>query len=628
VGERVTLTARRYRHLGGAGAVLVVLLGLLLPRLAVPQSAGPKVVVSHALSMHGDLKYPAGFAHFQYVNPEAPKGGDVKLAAIGTFDTLNPFVLKGVPAAGSLGVFDTLTVSSEDEPFSQYGLVAESIEVPADRTWVAFNLRPQARFHDGSPITVEDVIWTFDALKTKGRPFYRSYYAQVTKAEKVGDRKVRFTFAPGDNRELPLIVGQLPVLSRAYWSHRDFEKTTLEPPPGSGAYRVESVDAGRSITYRRVKDYWAAKLPVNVGRDNFDSIRFDYYRDGTVALEAFKAGEYDFREENSSKNWATAYTSPAVTQGLIRKEEIKNEVPTGMQGFVFNTRRPIFQDARVRRALGYAFDFEWSNKNLFYGAYTRTKSYFSNSELASSGLPSADELKVLEPLRGKVPDEVFTKEYQPPVTDGSGTIRDGAREALRLLAEAGWIVKGQKLVNARGEPMQFEILIDDPTWERIALPFAKNLERLGITARVRTVDAAQYEKRQDDFDFDMIVTVWAQSLSPGNEQRDFWGSQAAGERGSRNLAGIKDPAVDRLIDLLIQAPDRAGLVARTRALDRVLLWGYYVIPHWHIRAFRVAYWDKFGRPTVAPRFALGFDTWWIDAQKEAALARRKGEVPK
>jgi microcin C transport system substrate-binding protein len=619
---------RGQRRMGGAGVVLLVILGLFVPRSAVPQATGSKVTVSHALSMHGDLKYPTGFAHFLYVNPEAPKGGDVKLAAIGTFDTLNPFVLKGVPAAGIGGVFDTLTVSSDDEPFSQYGLVAESIEVPADRSWVAFTLRPQARFHDGSSITVEDVIWTFESLKTKGRPFYRSYYAQVTKAEKAGDRKVRFTFGPGDNRELPLIVGQLPVLSRAYWSHRDFEKTTLESPLGSGAYRVEAVDAGRSITYRRVKDYWAARLPVNVGRNNFDSIRFDYYRDGTVALEAFKAGEYDFREENSSKNWATAYTSPAVTAGLIRKEEIKNEVPTGMQGFVFNTRRPIFQDARVRRALAYAFDFEWSNKNLFYGAYSRTRSYFSNSELASSGLPSAEELKILEPLRGKIPDEVFTKEYQPPTTDGSGNNRDGAREALRLLAEAGWTVKGQKLVNARGEPMQFEILIDEPTWERIALPFAKNLERLGITARVRTADPAQYEKRQDDFDFDMIVAVWAESLSPGNEQRDFWGSQAAGERGSRNLAGIKDPAVDRLIDLLIQAPDRAGLVARTRALDRVLLWGHYVIPHWHIRAFRVVYWDKFGRPTVAPRFALGFDTWWVDAQKETALARRKGEVPK
>jgi microcin C transport system substrate-binding protein len=628
VGERVSPSRRGRPRLGRVGVLLLAVGGLLLPRPALPQAAGAKVTTSHALSMHGDLRYPAGFPHFSYVNPEAPKGGDVKLPAIGTFDTLNPFVLKGVGAAGMSGVFDTLTVSSADEPFSQYGLVAESIEVPADRSWVAFTLRPQARFHDGTPITAEDVIWTFDTLKAKGHPFYRSYYAQVAKAEKVGDRKVRFSFGPGDNRELPLIVGQLPVLSRAYWSHRDFEKTTLEPPLGSGAYRVEAVDPGRSITYRRVKDYWAAKLPVNVGRDNFDSIRFDYYRDGTVALEAFKAGEYDFREENSAKNWATAYTSPAVTAGLIRKEEIKNEVPTGMQGFVFNTRRPIFQDARVRRALGYAFDFEWSNKNLFYGAYTRTKSYFSNSELASSGLPSAEELKILEPLRGKVPDEVFTKEYQPPATDGSGNIRDGAREALRLLGEAGWTVKGQKLVNARGEPMQFEILIDDPTWERIALPFAKNLERLGITARVRTVDPAQYEKRQDDFDFDMIVAVWGQSLSPGNEQRDFWGSPAAGEHGSRNLAGIQDPAVDRLIDLVIQAPDRASLVTRTRALDRVLLWGHYVIPHWHIRAFRVAYWHKFGRPPVPPRFALGFDTWWVDAQKEAALARRKGEVPK
>ena len=614
--------------MGSIGALLLGVLCLLLPAPAVPETAGSKVTTAHALSMYGDLKYPAGFRHFQYVNPEAPKGGDVKLAAIGTFDTLNPFVLKGVPAVGLGGVFDTLTVSSDDEPFSQYGLVAETIEIPVDRSWVAFTLRPQARFHDGSPMTVEDVIWTFDALKTKGRPFYRSYYAQVTKAEKVGERKVRFTFGPGDNRELPLIVGQLPVLSRAYWSPRDFERTTLEPPLGSGAYRVESIDPGRSITYRRVKDYWAQKLPVNVGRDNFDSIRYDYYRDVTVAIEAFKGGEYDFRPENVAKNWATAYATPAVARGLIKKEEIPNEVPTGMQAFVYNTRRPIFQDARVRRALAYAFDFEWTNKSLFYGAYTRTKSFFSNSELASSGLPGPDELKVLAPFRGKVPDEVFTKEYQPPATDGSGNIRDGMREALRLLGEAGWTVRGQKLVNGRGEPMQFEILLDDPTWERIALPFAKNLERLGITARVRVVDAAQYEKRQDDFDFDMIVTVWAQSLSPGNEQREFWGSQTAGERGSRNLAGIKDPVVDRLIDLVIQAPDRSALVARTRALDRVLLWGHYVIPHWHIRAFRVVYWDKFGRPAASPKYALGFDTWWVDAQKEAALARRKGEIPK
>ena len=614
------------------GALLLAVLGLLLPGPASAQPAGApaggKVTAAHGFSMYGDLKYPASFRHFQYVNPEAPKGGDVKLAAIGTFDTLNPFVLKGVPAIALGNVYDTLTVSSEDEPFSQYGLVAETIEMPADRSWVAFTLRPQARFHDGSPITVEDVIWTFDALKTKGRPFYRSYYAQVLKAEKVGERKVRFAFAPGENRELPLIVGQLPVLSRAYWSKRDFEKTTLEPPLGSGPYRVEALDPGRSITYRRVKDYWGAKLPVNVGRDNFDSLRYDYYRDSTVAIEALKGGEYDFRPENVAKNWATAYATPAVTRGVLKKEEIPNEVPTGMQGFAFNVRRPIFQDPRVRRALAYAFDFEWSNKNLFYGAYTRTKSYFSNSELASSGVPSGEELKILEPFRGKVPDEVFTKEYQPPTTDGSGNIRDGAREALRLLGEAGWTVKGQKLVDGRGEPMQFEILLDDSTWERIALPFAKNLERLGVTARVRVVDAAQYEKRQDDFDFDVLVTVWPQSLSPGNEQREFWGSQVAGERGSRNLAGIKDPVVDKLIDLVIQAPDRPGLVARTRALDRVLLWGHYVIPHWHIRAFRVVYWDKFARPAVSPKNALGFDTWWVDAAKEPALARRKGEIPK
>src|SRR5262245_1408847 len=569
------------RWMGPLLLSLLLFLGWVGP--AAPQTGGLKVTTGPGISMHGDLKYPPGFTHFQYVNPDAPKYGSVKLAAIGTFDTLNPFVLKGVPATGLGGVFDTLTVASEDEPFSQYGLVAESIEMPQDRSWVAFTLRPQARFHDGSPITVEDVIWTFDALKAKGRPFYRSYYAQVVKAEKVGDRKVRFTFGPGDNRELPLIVGQLPVLSRTYWAQRDFEKTTLEPPLGSGAYRVESLDPGRSITYRRVKDYRAAKLPVNVGRHNFDSIRYDYYRDTTVAIEALKAGEYDFRLENVAKNWATAYNIPAVTRGLLKKEEIANEVPTGMQGFVLNTRRPLFQDARVRRALAYAFDFEWSNKNLFYGAYTRTKSYFSNSELASSGLPTPEELKILEPLRGKVPDEVFTKEYQPPSTDGSGNIREGAREALRLLAEAGWTVKGQRLVNARGEPMQFEILLDDPTWERIALPFAKNLERLGITARVRVVDAAQFEKRQDDFDFDVIVGLWPQSLSPGNEQREFWGSQAADARGSRNLAGIKDPAVDRLIELLIQAPDRPSLVARTRALDRVLLWGAYVIPLCTIR---------------------------------------------
>jgi microcin C transport system substrate-binding protein len=522
--------------------------------------------------------------------------------------------------------FDTLMVSSSDEPFSEYGLIAESIEVPADRSWVAFTLRPEARFHDGSATTVDDVIWTFETLKAKGQPFFRSYYAQVVKAEKVGDRKVKFSFGPGENRELPLIVGQLPVLSKAYWGKRDFEKTTLDMPLGNGPYRVEAVEPGRSITYRRVKDYWGAKLPVRVGQNNFDSIRYDYYRDITVAVEAFKGGEYDFRQENVAKNWATSYNTPAVTQGLIKKEGIKNEVPTGMQSFVYNTRRPVFQDARVRQALAYAFDFDWMNKTLFYGSYTRTKSYFSNSELASRGLPGPDELKILEPFRGKIPDEVFTKEYAPP--DGSNP-REAAREALRLLQDAGWVVKGQQLVNAKtGEPMGFEILISDPTWERIALPFAKSLERLGVTARVRTVDTAQYQNRTDSFDFDMTVWVWGQSLSPGNEQRDDWGSAAAATPGSRNVAGIKDPVIDKLIDLVISAPDRKSLVTRTQVLDRVLLWSNYVIPQWHINMFRVVYWDKFGRPAINPKYALGFTTWWVDAQKEAALAKRRGEVLK
>ena len=611
---------------------LVLVAAAVLSVAAAIASAQPKgdakVMSGHGFSMYGDLKYPAGFKHFAYVNPSAPKGGDVKLAAIGTFDNLNPYILRGVAAAGLPETFETLMVGSSDEPFSEYGLIAETMEMPSDRSWVAFTLRPEARFHDGSAITIEDVIWTFEILKTKGHPFYRSYYRHVVKAEKVGERKVRFTFDQGENRELPLIVGQLPVMSKTFWAKRDFDKTTLEPVLGSGAYKVDAVEPGRSIVYRRVKNHWGAKLPVNVGRDNFETLRFDYYRDTTVALEAFKAGQYDFRQENAAKNWATAYSGPAISQGLIRKEEIKHEIPTGMQAYAFNTRRPFFQDRRVREALGYAFDFEWTNKHLFYGAYTRTRSYFSNSELAARGVPTQDELKVLEPFRGKVPDEVFTKEYDPPKTDGSGNIRDQLRSAVALLTAAGWTVKNGKLVNAKGEPFEFEILGNDPNFERIALPFAKNLERLGIQARVRTVDSAQYQNRLDGFDFDMTVVVWGQSLSPGNEQRDFWHSAVADTPGSRNYAGIKDPVVDKLIDVLIAAPDRAGLVARTRALDRVLLWGHYVVPHWHIQTFRVAYWDKFSRPATPPKYALGFDTWWVDPQKAADMERRKAAASK
>jgi ABC-type oligopeptide transport system, periplasmic component len=584
------------------------------------------VIIGHALALHGRPKYGPDFVHFEYVNPEAPKGGAVKLATIGTFDSLNPFILKGIAPAGiETFMFDTLMVGSQDEAFTMYGLVAESIEVPRDHSWVAFTLRTQARFHDGSPVTVEDVIFSFETLKSKGHPFYRTYYANVTQAEQVGPRKVKFTFGPSENRELPLIVGQLPVLSKAYWSGRDFEKTTLSALLGSGPYRIESVEPGRSITYRRVPDYWGAQLPVNVGRDNFDTIRYDYYRDATVALEAFKAGEYDFRQENIARDWATAYDIPAVRNGLIKKEALPNELPTGMQAFVYNTRRVVFQDRKVRAALAYVFDFPWTNKNLFYGAYTRTQSYFSNSELAAQGLPSPEELKILEPFKDHLPPEVFTEVYEPPTSDGSGQIRGHLRKAMELLTEAGWTVKNSKLVNTRtGAPMEFEILLDNPSFERVVLPFTRNLARLGITARVRTVDATQYQNRVDDFDFDMIVDGFAQSLSPGNEQRDFWSSAKAEVPGSRNLAGVRDPVVDALIERVISAPDRESLIYRTRALDRVLLWGHYVIPQWHVRDFRLVYWDKFERPKILPRYGLGFDTWWVDPQKAVYLAKQRG----
>jgi microcin C transport system substrate-binding protein len=604
------------------GAAALPLAGLL-PR---PTQADDAVRAAHAIAMHGDPKYGADFKHFDFVNPDAPKGGDVKLSAIGTFDTLNPFTLQGDAAAGVGALFETLTTGSSDEAFTEYGALAQSIEVPDDRSWVAFTLRPEAHWHDGKPISADDVVFSFETLTTKGHPFYRAYYASVDKAERIDDRKVKFTFKMGMNRELPLIMGQLAVIPKHYWEGRDFESPTLDPPLGSGTYKIKSFEPGRSIIFERQKDYWGKDLPINVGQDNWDIIRYDYYRDETVALEAFKAGNYDFRQENSAKNWATAYDVPQVADGRIVKELIPNEIPTGMQGFIFNTRREMFKDARVRQAMAYAFDFEWSNKTLFYGQYTRTKSYFSNSELASSGLPAGDELAILEKYRGRIPDEVFTTEYQPPATDGSGNIRANLRKAIEILKAAGWEIKDSKLTNLQtGKVMEFEILLQltSPAFERITQPFAQNLSRLGITAKLRSVDDAQYQNRLDAFDFDIVVAVFGQSLSPGNEQRDFWGSGSADTKGGRNLIGVKDPVVDELIDMVIQAPDREGLIARTHALDRVLLWGHYVIPHWHIQAFRVAYWNRFSRPAISPRYALGFNTWWVDPQKDAALGQRK-----
>jgi microcin C transport system substrate-binding protein len=506
-------------------------------------------------------------------------------------------------------------------------LIAETVEVPEDRSWVAFTLRPEARFHDDSPITTDDVIFSFKLLKSEGAPFYRFYYANVAGVEKLGERRVRFTFMPGENQELPLIIGQMPVLSKTYWEQRSFEETTLEPPIGSGPYRIERFETGRYVSYRRDDNYWGRDLPVNRGSYNFDLIRHDYYRDTTVALEAFKAGAYDIRPENVAKLWATGYDVPAVAQGLIVKAEIPNGMPSGMQGFAYNIRRPQFQDPRVRQALAYAFDFEWSNRNLFYEQYTRTRSYFDNSELASRDLPLAGERSILEPLRGRIPDAVFTETYQPPVAGSPEKLRENLRIALGLLREAGWTFKDRNLVHGEtGRPFEFEILLSAPTWERITLPFVRNLERLGIEARVRTVDSAQYENRVRDFDFDMIVQVWGQSLSPGNEQRDFWGSRAADVPGSRNVVGIADPAIDTLIEQVIAAPDRQQLLTRVRALDRVLLWNHFVIPHWHLPYTRIAFWDKLGRPRMTPMRGVQLWTWWVDPEKEAALVRRRARL--
>jgi microcin C transport system substrate-binding protein len=603
----------------GLPLCLAVTLSLATPSWPQAQEAPP----AHGIAMHGDLKYGPDFEHFDYVNPNAPKGGTVTFSVIGTFDSFNPYIIKGNAAAGVAALYESLTTQSLDEPFSEYGLLAETMEMPEDRSWVAFTLRPEARWHDGQPVTVDDVIWSLETLRDKGAPFYRYYYKNVKSVEPAGERRVKFTFDETTNRELPLIIGQLPILPKHDFEGREFDRTTLEPPLGSGPYRIKSFEPGRTIVYERVADYWGADVPVNRGSYNFDQLRYEYYRDANVALEAFKAGAYDIRTENTAKFWATAYTGPMFDAGWIVKEEIAHELGTGMQGFAFNLRRPLFQDPKVREALAYAFDFEWTNRTIMYGEYDRTESYFSNTELAAEGLPSAAELVLLEPFRDQLPDEVFSEVYRAPATDGENGIRQNLRTALRLLGEAGWNVEGGRLINAQGQPFQFEILLNGPSFERHTLPFVKNLERLGIVATVRTVDPAQYQNRMDSFDFDMTVESFGQSLSPGNEQRDFWGSESADIPGSRNTIGIKSPVIDQLIERIIEAPTREDLVTATRALDRVLLWGHYVIPHWHSRSFRVAYWNKFDRPEITPPYGLSLFSWWVDPVKVAAVERRK-----
>lgn len=597
---------------------------LVLTCLSLPAGAADAPKPVHGLAMHGDLKYGPDFKHFDYVNPDAPKGGTVRLGATGSFDSFNPFIIKGTAAGASGFVYDTLMDDAADEPFSQYGCLAETVTMPEDRSWVEFQLRKEARWHDGMPVTVDDVIFSFNILVKEGAPFYRFYYGNVAEVTQTGERSVKFTFKPGENRELPLIIGQLTVLPKHYWKDREFNKTTLEPPLGSGPYKITEFEAGRFVKLSRVQDYWGKDIPVMKGYNNFDEIIFDYYRDSNVALEAFLAGRYDYKSENSSKAWATAYETPAVKKGVLVKEQIHHDRPAGMQGFAFNTRRELFSDPQVRHALAYAFNFEWSNKALFYGQYERTRSYFQNSEMAATGLPGPDEMKLLEPFRADLPPEIFTQEYNPPRGDESGNIRGNLRTASKLLTEAGWVIKNGKRINAKtGKLFAFEMLLVSPLFERIALPFAKNLEKLGIAMTVRTIDTAQYRRRLDTFDFDMVVGGFGQSLSPGNEQREFWTTSAAEQEGSRNIIGIKSKAVDAIVEKLIAAPTRKDLVIASRALDRVLQWGHYMIPNWHAPYDRIAYWDKFARPKVTPTRGNQFFAWWIDAAKAQSLSDRK-----
>ena len=570
---------------------------------------------SHGIAMHGSPKYKPDFKHFAYVNPNAPKGGTLVLSRVGSFDSVHPFIIKGVPAQGAGLVYERLLVRSRDEPFTLYARIAETVEMPEDRTSVTFALRPEARFHDGTPIHASDVAFTWRTFRDKGRSNHRLFYKEVAKVDVLGPRKIRFQFRPGGNRELPMIMGLMPVLSEAYYKNIQFKKTTLKPPMGSGPYKLEAVDQGRSVTYRRIKNYWGKDLAVNRGRYNFGTVRFDYYRDQVVALEAFKAGLVDLRHEKDPSRWATGYVSPALAERKILKREFSHGLPGGMKGFAFNTRRQIFKDRKVRQALAFAFDFEWVNKNFFHNSYARTDSYFTNSELAARGLPSVAERALLKPFKKSLPPEVFEKFYQPPHTDGKGSDRKGLRTAMKLLRKAGWKVQGKRMMTAAGNAAKFEILLVNPRNERLALAYARKLRRMGIGVNVRTVDSSQYQFRLNAYDFDMIIYWWDESLSPGNEQAFYWSSGSADTEGTRNYPGIKSPAVDAMIKHLVSARTRSDLVTATRAMDRVLQWGHYVVPLFHLRKDRLAYRDKFGFPVPSPLQGYQLDTWWVKTDK-------------
>jgi len=579
--------------------------------IAAPASAAPE----HAIAMLGPVKYDRAFTQFDYVNPDAPKGGSLRLHALGSFDTLNPYIVRGKPAAGvhhgSGLYFETLAKRSRDEPFTLYGLLAESIETPDDRAWVEFTLRPEAAFSDGSPVTVEDVIFSWETLKEKSLPNARATWSRAQNVTRTGPRSVRFTFENNLDRELPLLfAGFMPILSKIWWEARNFDSTTLEPPLASGPYVIETIDPGRAITYRRNPDYWGKDLAVNRGQNNFDLIRYDYFRDASVALEAFKAGDYDLRFEGDATRWATQYDFPAASEGRVELSVLETGVPSGLNALTFNLRKPEFRDARVREAFANAFDFEWINKALLHDGYVRTTSMFTGSDMAPVGAPVGAELALLEPWRGKIPDAVFGPPYAPPASDGSGRPRANLKRAAGLLDAAGWTVRDGVRVNAAGTPFRIELTIRRPSNEKIALAFGRNLQRLGIEAAVRLVESAQFQGMIDTYDFDMVFGFWGVTLSPGNEQQNYWGAQNAAQPGGRNWAGVADPAVDAMIDALGAAQNRDALVAAARALDRILMWNHYLLPLYHDPGQRLARWSYIAQPSTVPVYGLRPDTLW------------------
>ncbi len=591
-----------------------------------PKPGEAKLKPQHALVMHGKPKYGPDFKHFDYVNPEAPKGGLFLIGEIGTFNTLNPYALRANADVWIARlVHGHLMTRSDDEAFSMYPWIAKSVTMAKDRTWIEFHLNPKAKFSDGTPVTPEDVIFSYKIIITKGRPSLRSYFADVKQVMKTGPHSVKFIFkGTGENRELPLIVaGDLPILSKAFWSKVSFDNNTLKPPVASGPYFISAVNPGSSVTYKLVPNYWARNLPALKGIYNFGVVRSVYFRDANVARASLIGGQFDYRYENSASGWATGYDVGDANKGLLKKWQVPHQRTQGMQGFVFNTRNPLFKDWRVRRALALVYDFETANKSLFHSQYKRTFSYFDNSELASRGLPKGDELKLLEKYKGQIPDSVFTTEYSLPKYK-NGRMRKGIRAAFKLLKAAGWKIKDRKLVNAKtGAPFEFTLLLVSPAFERIALPYKNGLARLGIDMRVRLVSQSEYIKQVLTFKFDMIVGGWGQSLSPGNEQRANWSRHAAKTPYSRNFTGVSNKAVDALVELIITAPDRKTLVTRVRALDRVLLHMHLAVPQWHIGYDRLVYWDKFGIPKKTTIRGTRLETWWVDPKKAAALKAKK-----